>query len=258
MGRYDTRIRFWNGSSWIAPSRIQVRNADNTAWIDYGTNTSAITKTIQVRNAANNAWIRVTRDQQIVLGDKHAYQNSGGYLSLGTGSDFNLNENIFNFTCTVKKDVANDKVIAAFKNSSNTLGWSITWMADGRIRWETRYNSTSYYSYSSNYLPATGTYYTLQVNFAAGTGAGTITWNGVNSTANRTGRHQGSTASLAIGVWGTSFKDTVRCRGINYSDVNVDRTGYIDNLAVGSSNQTVGSLSTVNTTVTQDSTTNWV
>ena len=192
-------------------------------------------------------------------GDKQAYQNSGGYLRLGSDSVFNLNQNTWHWYCRVSKDAAGDRQIAMF--GSTTVGWQITWMADGRIRWQTRYNGSTYTSYSSNYLPATGTFYDLYIDFnSTGTGAGTMNWGGTNSTANRSGRHQYSNLVLNIGTWGTAFRNYIRCNGINSSGGYVDRYGYINNLAVGSSNQTAGSLSTVNTTVTQDTwvTESWV
>lgn len=253
MGRWDSRIRFWNGTSWINPSRIQIWNG--TSWVDYGTNDSYITKDLKLWNGSS--WLRVSRNRQDILGDKYCFNNSGGYLRLGNDSAFNLNQNIFLFQGYVAKDSAGDRNIAYFGTSSN--GWSIVWLADGRIRWQTRYNGTAYNSFSSNAVTALYTYVYIQVSFpTTGTGSGTMTWNGVNSTANRSGRHQLANLVLNIGTWGTYWRGSIRCRGINGSGTNIDRTGYINDLTVGTANQTAGNLSTVNTTVYQDTTTNWV
>ena len=39
MGRYD-KIKVWNGSAWVQPSRIRVRA--NNSWQDFGDNLSDV------------------------------------------------------------------------------------------------------------------------------------------------------------------------------------------------------------------------
>ena len=213
--------------------------------------------------AVDSSAKRITRYVQHTTnyGDKVAYNNSGGFLYLNDQRWFNLNQNYFNFRAYVAKDYAGDRQIASFKNVNNTAGWSLMWLADGRVRWETRYNNTSYYSYTSNYLPATNTYYEIVVNFPrTGTGAGDMYWGGVWTSANRSGRHQMSSNYLVCGTWGIFFRGYIRCYGIDGSGNYHDIYGYINNLAVSSNNQTAGSLGTVNTTVSQDTsvTESWV
>lgn len=225
-------------------------------WVDLGANASGNKRTMYVYDGSS--WLRKTLNQQLTTnyGDKYTFNNSGGYLYLNDQRWFNLNQNSFYFRSYVAKDSAGDRAIASFKNTTNTAGWSIVWLADGRIRWETRYNSTSYYSYSSNYLPATGTYYEVVIDFPnTGTGAGNMYWNGVWSSANRSGRHQMSANYLVLGTWGVWHRGYVRCKGIDSGGGYHDVYGYINNLTVGAGNHVAGSLGTINTTVSQDT---WV
>ena len=194
-------------------------------------------------------------------GDKYTYNNSGGYLYLTDQRWFNINQNSFYFRSYVAKDSAEDRYIATFKNTTNTAGWSILWLADGRIRWEMRYNSVSTYSYSSNYLPATSQYYEIVIDFPnTGTGAGNMYWNGVWSAANRSGKHQMSANYLVMGTWGIYHRDYIRCKGIDSAGAYHDIYGYINNLTPGAGNHMAGSLGTINTSVYQDTSTSesWV
>lgn len=215
-------------------------------------NTTTYTTTVKDNAGRTNTCSVATQYiGNINYGDKQAYNNSGGYLKLGTDSVFNLNQNTFHFYARVAKDSAGDRRIAIFGDSS--VGWEITWLADGRIRWTTRYGGSSYHTYSSNYLPATGTFYDVQIDFnSTGTGAGDLYWNGTWTSANRSARHQYSNLTLTLGTLGIYWRNYIRVQGRDYAGNQPDRYGYINNLSVSSSNQTTGSLSTVNTTVTQD------
>ncbi|MDD4734062.1 MAG: hypothetical protein PHU05_04375, partial [Bacilli bacterium] len=236
---------------FILPGNSTYTTGTSSGFTAYNTKTYSVTVKDN-SGRTNTCSVTTQKIGTLNYGDKQAYNNSGGYLSLGTDSVFNLNQNTFHFYARVAKDSAGDRLIASFKNPTNTIGWEIMWLADGRIRWMTKYNSI-YYSYSSNYLPATGTFYDLYIDFnSTGTGNGTMRWNGTSSTANRYGRHQYSNAVLTLGTCGIYWRGHIRAQGRDYNGNQPDRYGYINNLSVGSNNQTAGSLSTVNTTVTQD------
>ena len=85
MGRYD-KIRVWDGSSWVQPSRMYVW--DGSSWVDFGTNTSTNTKTLNVWDGSS--WVKKTlnrRDEQ-VLTDKYLQYNGGAATTLPDGYQF--------------------------------------------------------------------------------------------------------------------------------------------------------------------------
>ena len=63
MGRYD-KIRVYNGSSWVQPSRMYVWNG--SSWVDYGTNDSDNTRSAYGWNGSS--WVRFTRNRTITYG----------------------------------------------------------------------------------------------------------------------------------------------------------------------------------------------
>ena len=253
----------WATSKWVTVNKSDSQSSttvllpgassytDSTGFTAYNTTTY----TVYVKDAAgntNSCSHSTALIGDIVYGEKQAYNLSGGYMKLGTDSVFNLNQNTFHFYARVAKDCAGDRLVAQF--GSDSVGWRLMWMTDGRMQWRTCYSSSCYYTYSSNYLPATYTFYDLYVDFnSTGTGKGTMTWGGTATTANRSGRHQYSSLQLTLGTWGIMWRNYVRCQGRDYPGNQPDRYGYINNLGVGTYNQSTGSLSIVNTQVTQDS-----
>lgn len=85
MGRYD-KIRVWNGSSWVQPSRMYVWNG--SSWVDFGTNDSSNTRTLYVWNGSS--WVRKTlnRKTNTVTQDKYLQYNGGAGTSLPDGYQF--------------------------------------------------------------------------------------------------------------------------------------------------------------------------
>ena len=85
MGRYD-KIRYWNGSSWVQPSRVRVWNG--SGWNDYGANDSANTNSIYVWNGSS--WVRKTlnRKTNTVSVEKYLQYNGGAATSLPDGYQY--------------------------------------------------------------------------------------------------------------------------------------------------------------------------
>lgn len=252
MGRYD-KIRYWNGSSWVQPNQIKYWNG--SSWVDLGTNDSSNTTALQVWNGSS--WVRKTLNRTVTYGDKEWYCSaSGGSGTMDVSSGANVNQNKFNFYFYCNKDYDGDKNIAQF--GSTAQGWRITWMADGRIRWSTFYSSSGYHSYSSNYIKAYNWAVCNVYSNSTGTGAGTMNWGGTTSTANRSGRHQYSSQSLVVGVWGMMYRDHIRSYGINGGGTAVDKYTYINDFAVKAGSQTASNMTlNANNTVTQDTTITW-
>lgn len=252
MGRFD-KIRYWNGSSWVQPNQIKYWNG--SSWVDLGTNDSSNTNSLYAWNGSS--WIRQTLNRKVNYGDKEWYCNAdGGHGTMSVDSGANVNQNKFNFWFYCCKDYDNDKNVAQF--GSTAQGWRITWLADGRIRWSTFYNSSGNHSYSSNSVKAYN-WCTINVySNSTGTGNGTLSFNGTNSTANRYSRHQYNGLTLTVGVWGMMYRDHIRSYGIkgngNYKDV----TTTINDFTVKSGSQTASNM-TLNSAniVNQDTWITW-
>ena len=60
MGRYD-KIRVYNGSSWVQPSRMYVWNG--SSWVDYGANDSDNTRSLYTYNGSS--WSRRTLNKVV-------------------------------------------------------------------------------------------------------------------------------------------------------------------------------------------------
>lgn len=85
MGRYD-KIRVWNGSSWVQPSRMYVWNG--SSWVDFGTNDSDNTRTLYIWDGSS--WVRKTlnRKSNTVTQEKYLQYNGGAATSLPDGYQF--------------------------------------------------------------------------------------------------------------------------------------------------------------------------
>lgn len=253
MGRYD-KIRYWDGSSWVQPNQIKYWNG--SSWVDLGTNDSSNTTTLNAWNGSG--WVRQTLNRSVTYGSKQwnvSASGTGGYLDVGSGA--NVNQNIFNFYFYCMKDYDNDKNVAWF--GSTAQGWRLLWLADGRIQWNTYYNSGTSASYSSNYRKSYNWSVVNAYRNSTGTGSGTLNFGGTTTSIGCGYRHQYSGQTFYIGGWGMCYRDHIRSYGINGSGTYVDRYGYIDNLSVASGAQSAGYLYLYsNNTVTQDTTVSWV
>lgn len=85
MGRYD-KMRVWNGSSWVQPSRMYVWNG--SSWVDFGTNDSDNTRTLYVWNGSS--WVRKTlnRKTNTVTVEKYLQYNGGAATTLKDGYQY--------------------------------------------------------------------------------------------------------------------------------------------------------------------------
>lgn len=252
MGRYD-KIRVYNGSSFVQPSQMYVWNG--SAWADCGINDSDNRRSAYGWDGSS--WRRFTLNRQVNYGDKEwrCYQDgSNGTFNVNSGA--NVNQNKFNFTFYVNKDYDGAKPVAQFGNT--TQGWKIQWLADGRIQWSTYYGGNGYHSYSSNYIKAYNWTTVSVYSNNTGTGTGTLSWGGTNSTANRSGRHQYRGLTLTLGMWGMWYRGSMRSYGINSGGNYVDMYSNVNNYSVMTGSQTADNVSINNGQVIQDTSVSWV
>lgn len=142
MGRYD-KIKVWNGSAWVQPSRIRVRA--NNAWQDFGDNLSDNTRTLEVRN--NNAWHRCTLNRSTRTIPGETYSNGAfsllpayafGYNNYSGASDFKM-------TFTARK-TSDTNVVLFYSHYGTAAEFKIEWLANGSLKFTvaTSWEGTTY------------------------------------------------------------------------------------------------------------------
>lgn len=222
-------------------------------WIDLGANDSTNTRPFHVWNGSS--WVRKTLNKTITYGDKDWYCNkSGANGTFNVSSRANVNQNAFNFYFYAAKDANGDRQVAYFGNGD--IGWTLNWLADGRMMWQTRWAGTGYNSYSSNYISA-GNFAVVNAYGSSGTGNGTLNFGGTTTSINRSGRHQWNGQTLTLGTWGVSFRGTMRCYGIDGSGNSGDYYSYVNNAKVMEGTQTFDYTTINNGKVTQDTSVSW-
>ena len=156
----------------------------------------------------------------------------------------------------VNKDYDGDRNVATFSNTSH--GWSITWLADGRMRWSTYWSGSGYHSYSSNYIGAYNWCYIQVWSDSTGTGAGNMSFNGTWASANRSGRHQWGGQTLTLGTWGMMYRGDMHSYGIDGGGSYCDYWSNVNNYTVGWADVTENNVyRNGNTRVTQDTWVTW-
>lgn len=253
MGKYDY-VRVWDGSSWVQPSIMYTRTDSN--WSGLGWNdTSTSTRAGFVWDGSS--WQRFTRYGTLNYGDKEWYVSaSGNGGTMDTGSGANVNQNTFYFWFYCSKDYDGDRLVGQFGNSSQ--GWRLMWLADGRMQWNTYYEGNTAASYSSNSIKAYNWAVVNPYATSTGTGDATLSFGGIETSINRSWRHQYGGQTMTIGEWGMMYRSEIYLRGINGSGESVTTREYINNLSVGEGAQSTGILTlNSNNTVYQDTWYTW-
>lgn len=166
MGRYD-KIRVFNGSSFVQPSRIRVFNG--SGFSDLGTNDSDSKVPLYVFNGSK--FVRATLNKQINTHYLEFY-TVGQFRILPVNQwGINPTQHPWSFSCTMEKTENSDVHIFKAQVDNNSVSHiTLTWMADGRIRVQAR----------SNIGSASGTLYTIYSNNAVGANVRTylrVYWN---------------------------------------------------------------------------------
>jgi len=263
VGRYDDRLVVGASGNKNCQNLFAGTSSGNK---DLGSNESYNTQEFYLGTTSGNK--RITRNRQDVTnyGDKQLYiDTSGGYAILYPADRFCMNANTSNFALDVSscmKDYDNDKLIMTCVAGSSF--WSLYWLGDGRLRWQTRYNGgTTFTSYSSVRYYA-NTWVRAEIYINKGASSGSMWFNGNWTSCNNSGRFEYSSSSNTIGSWGMLFRGYIRCRGVKYSGIVSDYTHYINNMQVQRNpsgwNADGSSMGTSGANCTQDTwiTTNWV
>lgn len=215
MGRYD-RIKVFDGSSFRKPNRIKVFNG--SVWKDLGIDT----------NTTDNGRIKVYNGSSIVEATKHYVTHSttvyGDYYTNGEFAIANASHYCFcpnaknngswqsynkewDFSCTAKKDGDSNQLLLYIGSSSESTKIKITWLADGRLQVETRFNNgTTYYLTSDNAVHASQGWVSIRVHQARNSNTMEMWFDGNYKTGTMYGAFSIGNATGKAGSNGTHFK----------------------------------------------------
>ena len=210
MGRYD-RIKIFDGNSFRKPNRIKVFNG--SVWKDLGSDSDqADNGRIKVYNGSS--FIEATKhwvvDTTVHYSDWYTYGEFGiasanNYCYCPNASSTSLNRT-WDFSCTVRKNSNSDKLLLYIGSSSESTKIKVIWLADGRIKVETRYNNgTQRNMYSNNYVGAENGFVALRVYQARNNNTMHIIFNGQETTQAMYGAFTISNASGKAGSDGVNF-----------------------------------------------------
>ena len=254
MGRYD-KIKVWNGSAWVQPSRIRVRA--NNAWQDFGDNLSDVTKTLEVKH--DNQWKRCTLNRSIRVIPGEAY--SSGAFNLLPASAFCYNNYVgpsdFKLEFVAKKDTDTDVVVFRSGNSTNKCLFKVEWLASGafKVTVATQYGSDgTQHSATTTATVKAGNWATVKIIAKKGDYRLTVTVNGTSKTFTNLSYYWCiQNATNQVGQSGVYFKDTFFIQGHYYINSNTAGTKQVTinmNTASGSGNDYTG-INHVDTSTTE-------
>ena len=254
MGRYD-KIKVYNGSEWVKPSRIRVYI--NDSWRDFGTDQSANTETLETYY--NNAWRRITlnRSEKVITGEQYTQ----GAFSLLPASAFGYNGYVgagdFKIKCTVRKTV--DDTVTVFRTGTkNDCLFQIDWQADGSFKITNKgpyytdgsYAGTRTATNTTSKKVLKDTWVTIEVLQPKGSYYLHVTINGEKQTfTNLYYTWERTDATNTIGGANVQFKDTLLVQGNTWSG-KLTKKEINMNTASGSTSDYTG-ITHVNTTTTE-------
>ena len=219
MGRYD-KIKVYNGSSWVKPSRIRV--FANNAWQDLGTDDSSITKTLYVQNGSSLA--RATLNRTVVTVPGESYTGGDGFQVLPANgycfcpkSGYDNNATWF-FRATIRKVADGDQNVFYVADGSWANFIQITWLSDGRIRvrGKSSYSSYGEMSITSSNSVGKNTWVYLNVTATKNSYNVSITFNGTTTSGKNYNSFRVSGATNWVGSSGVQFKNGFEVQGTAY------------------------------------------
>ena len=252
MGRYD-KIKVYNGSSWVKPSRIRV--FANNAWQDLGTDDSSITKTLYVQNGSSLA--RATLNRTVVTVPGESYTGGDGFQVLpANGFCFcpasgYSNDRTWLFRATIRKVADGDLNVFYIANPSWSNHLQIKWLNDGRIQVTNSCDwASGTKSITTSNAVGKNTWVYLDVTVEKNAKTMNVRFNGVNTPGRMDRAFQVTNATNWVGGSGVQFKNGFEIQGTSYSSGGYYRS--IDlSTASGSSSGNYSGIDHVNDTTTR-------
>lgn len=212
MGRYD-KIKVYHNGSWKTPTYCRVYK--NGSWVDLGDTNSYSVKDLYVRK--NNNYVRATlhRQDYTTVTDRWAEGSfnilpASGYCWCPKSSAGNYN---FYFRATVTKTTSESRRL--FYCGNGTRWIEIYWQADGKLRVDTHYNSTTSVTSSNAVGANTQTY----VNVFSNSGSNTINiqFGGVTTQGTSYQCFKYSDCTNSVGDANIQFRGNVSICGVGYN-----------------------------------------
>lgn len=210
MGRYD-RIKVYDGAQWRKPNYIKVYNGSQ--WKNLGADDDP-TDNGRIKVYNGSSMIEATKHyvstSQTHYSDWYTYgqftiANANNYCYCPNASSTSLNRT-WDFSCTVRKNSDTDKLLLYIGSNSESTKIKVIWLADGRIKVETRYNSgTQRNMYSSNSVGVWGGFVSLRIYQGKNSNTMHIIFNGQETTQAMYGAFTISNAGGKAGSDGVNF-----------------------------------------------------
>lgn len=238
MGRYD-RIRVFDGTNWRQPRKIFIYNGNN--WIDLkADDDTSQSGTLHIFDAL---WKEATKHYVSTSHTEYGPWYTTGEFTIANAYNYcycpksptSSESRTWDFRCTVRKTVNQDKLILFIGSSSENTRIKIIWLADGRIKVETRFNGATLHSmYSTNAVQASTNFISLRVYQIKNDSTMHIVFNGQDTTQ---AMYDSFTFSNMIGKAGSdsvNFKDNFYLEGgansgYGYGTINQDATTLTSN-----------------------------
>lgn len=216
MGRYD-KIKVYNGSEWVQPSRIRVYN--NGSWKDFGLDQSGNTSSLHVRH--ENAWRRVTLNRKETVIPGESYSKDSFELLPASSYGFNPSYGVSDFKLEFVARKTTDTTMVVFRsgNSTNKCLFKLEWLDTGafKITVATQYQATATYSRTTNATVPANTWADVKIRAYKETDPDSRNWQGkLSITINGTTQIMTGfwyywaivNATNTVGQTGLQFKDT--------------------------------------------------
>lgn len=230
MGRYDSRLKVYDGSVWKNVKQLRVYNG--SSWIDFGNNESTLKRSLYVKDA-NLVDKRITRDHSVYNIPGEIY-GTGKFniLPKGNFQFYNYTSGPkgvdFNFQGTFRKTASGDITIFKSWTKSSAGGIEIILTNAGKVRVKTKYDSWEASPESSNSF-ALNQWFELRVwaSVSKANNRISIKLNNV-TTADKlaycTVINPNSFSDTEVMNTGVQFKNTLTISGSNYATSATSQT----------------------------------
>ena len=216
MGRYD-KIRVYNGTDWVKPSRIRVYS--NQAWQDFGEDLSANTKALSVR--FEDAYHRVTLNRTEVATETDSYAGGDGFKLLPTNgfcycpNSSSATNTTWLFRATIKKTADGDLNVFWTGKPDSSCMLHIVWLNDGRIQVTCKsvYVALGTQTITTSNAVGKDTWARLDVTCNKGSSQMSVTFNGVTTSGGMWQTWLVYNVNNKVGGNGIVFKDGMEVQG---------------------------------------------
>lgn len=230
MGRYD-RIRVYQ-DGWKQPTRIKVYSG---GWKDLGAATGYTTTPLYAFRSGSAIRATLNREDYTVTGEHYSYGIGAFKEGLTEGGAYGVHYGEFCWNPgsadwpsyiagTIRKTSDTDQVVFKSSDYNSTNNYvQVIWQADGRLRFDVRYNGNTVKSLTSSNAVSANNWVYFQVYANARSWGITMSFNNVNTSATIQTGFLGVNKTNQIGDTYMQFKNdfSVSLSAIGWGDVNL-------------------------------------